>query len=69
MKSSEHEILEFSRFSFIRFKFDSFSRHNDRDENEFNVALNISSDHDIAKIIVHRVKKNVMFLIIREDLE
>jgi hypothetical protein len=69
MRSSEREILKFSRFSLIRSEFDSFSRHNDRDESESNVALNFSSDHDIAKIIVHEVKKNVMFLTIRENLE
>jgi hypothetical protein len=69
MRSSEREILEFSRFLFIRFKFDSLSRHNDRDESESNFALSVSSDHDIAKIIVHEVKKNVMLLTIRENLE
>jgi hypothetical protein len=69
MRSSEREILEFSRFSLIRFEFDSLSRHNDRDENEFNVVLNVSFNHDIAKIIVHEVKKNVMLLTIRENLE
>jgi hypothetical protein len=69
MRSSEREILEFSRFSLIRFEFDSFSRHDDRDESESNVALNVSSDHDIAKIIVHEMKKNVMLLTIRENLE
>jgi hypothetical protein len=69
MKSSEREILEFSRFSLIRSKFDSLSRHDDRDESESNVVLSFSSDHDIAKIIVHEVKKNVMLLTIRENLE
>jgi succinate dehydrogenase flavin-adding protein (antitoxin of CptAB toxin-antitoxin module) len=69
MKSSEREILEFSRFSFIRFEFDSLSRYNDRDKNEFNVILNVSSDHDIAKIIVHKIKKSVMLLTICENLE
>jgi hypothetical protein len=69
MRSSEREILEFSRFSLIRSEFDSLSSHDDRDENESNVALNVSSDHDIAKIIVHEVKKNVMLLTIRENLE
>jgi hypothetical protein len=69
MRSSEHEILEFSRFSFIRFKFDSLSRHNDRDESESSVVLSVSFDHDIAKIIVHEVKKSVMLLTIRENLK
>jgi hypothetical protein len=69
MKSSEREILEFSRFSLIRFEFDSLSRHDDRDESESSVVLNFNSDHDIAKIIVHKVKKNVMLLTIRENLE
>jgi hypothetical protein len=69
MRSLEREILEFSRFSFIRFKFDSLSRHDDRDESEFSVALNVSFDHDIAKIIVHEMKKNVMLVTIRENLE
>jgi hypothetical protein len=69
MKSSEREILEFSRFSLIRSEFDSFSHHDDRDESEFSVVLNVNSDHDIAKIIVHEVKKNVMLLTIRENLE
>jgi hypothetical protein len=69
MKSLEREILEFSRFSFIRSEFDSLSRHDDRDESESNVALNVSSDHDIAKIIVHEVKKNVILLMICENLE
>jgi hypothetical protein len=69
MKSFEREILEFSRFSLIRFEFDSFSRHDDRDENESSVVLSVSSDHDIAKIIVHEVKKNVILLTIRENLE
>jgi hypothetical protein len=69
MRSSEREILEFSRFSLIRSEFDSLSRHDDRDESESSVALNVSSDHDIAKIIVHEVKKNVMLLTIRENLE
>jgi hypothetical protein len=69
MRSSEREILEFSKFSFIRSEFDSLSRHDDRDENESNVVLSVSSDHDIAKIIVHEVKKNVMLLTIRENLE
>jgi hypothetical protein len=69
MRSSEREILEFSKFSLIRSEFDSLSRHDDRDENESNVVLNVSSDHDIAKIIVHEVKKNVMLLTIRENLE
>jgi hypothetical protein len=69
MKNFEREILEFSRFSLIRFKFDFFSRHNDRDESESNVVLSVSSDHDIAKIIVHEMKKNVVLLTIRENLE
>jgi hypothetical protein len=69
MRSSEREILEFSRFSLIQSEFDSLNRHDDRDESESNVALSISSDHDIAKIIVHEVKKNVMLLTIRENLE
>jgi hypothetical protein len=69
MRSSEREIFKFSRFSFIRSEFDFFSRHDNRDENEFNVVLNVSSNHDIAKIIVHEMKKNVMFLTIRENLE
>jgi hypothetical protein len=69
MKSSEREILEFSRFSLIRSEFDFLSRHNDRDESESSVILNVSSDHDIAKIIVHEVKKNVILLTIRENLE
>jgi hypothetical protein len=69
MRNSKREILEFSRFSFIRSEFDSLSRYNDRDESESNVVLSVSSDHDIAKIIVHEVKKNVMFLTIRENLE
>jgi hypothetical protein len=69
MRNSEREILEFSRFSLIRSEFDSLSRHDDRDESEFSVALSVSSDHDIAKIIVHEVKKNVMLLTIRENLE
>jgi hypothetical protein len=69
MRSSEYKILEFSRFSLIRFEFDFLSRHDDRDESESNVILNVSSDHDIAKIIVHEVKKNVMLLTIRENLE
>jgi hypothetical protein len=69
MRSSEREILEFSRFSLIRSEFDSLSRHNDRDKSESSVALSVSSDHDIAKIIVHEVKKSVMLLTIRENLE
>jgi hypothetical protein len=69
MRSSEREIFEFSRFSFIQSEFDFFNRHNDRDESEFNVTLNVSSDHDIAKIIVHEVKKNVILLTIRKNLE
>jgi hypothetical protein len=69
MRNSEREILEFSRFSLIRSEFDFLSRHDDRDESEFNVVLSVSSDHDIAKIIVHEVKKNVMLLTIRENLE
>jgi hypothetical protein len=31
IKNFEREILEFSRFSLIRFEFDSLSRHDDRD--------------------------------------
>jgi hypothetical protein len=69
MRNSEREILEFSRFSFIRSEFDSLSRHDDRDESESNIALSVNSDHDIAKIIVHEMKKNVMLLTIRENLE
>jgi hypothetical protein len=69
MRSSEREILEFSRFSLIRSEFDSLSRHNDRDESESSVVLSVSSDHDIAKIIVHEVKKSVMLLTIRKNLE
>jgi hypothetical protein len=69
MRSSEREIFEFSRFSFIRFEFDSLSRHVNRDESESNVALSVDSDHDIAKIIMHEIKKNVMLLTIRENLE
>jgi hypothetical protein len=69
MKSSEREILEFSRFLFIRFKFDFLSRYDNRDESEFNVVLNVNSDHEIAKIIVHEMKKNVILLTIRENLE
>jgi hypothetical protein len=69
MKSFKREILEFSRFSLIRFDFDSLSRHDDRDKNESNVVLNVSFNYDIAKIIVHEVKKNVMLLTIRENLE
>jgi hypothetical protein len=69
MRNSEREILEFSSFSLIRFEFDFFSRHNNRDENEFNVVLNVNSDHDIAKIIMHKMKKSVMFLMIRKNLE
>jgi hypothetical protein len=69
MRNSEREILEFSRFSLIRSEFDSLSRHDNRDESESNVALSVSSDHDIAKIIVHEVKKNIMLLTIRENLE
>jgi hypothetical protein len=69
MRSFEREILEFSRFSLIRSELDSFSRHNDRDESESHVALSVSSDHDIAKIIVHKMKKNVMLLTIRENLK
>jgi hypothetical protein len=53
MKSLEREILEFSRFLLIRFEFDFLNRHDDRDESESNVVLNVNSDHDIAKIIVH----------------
>jgi hypothetical protein len=69
MRNSEREILEFSRFSLIRSEFDFLSRHNDRDESEFSVVLSVNSDHDIAKIIVHEVKKNVMLLMIRENLK
>jgi hypothetical protein len=69
MRSSEREILEFSRFSLIRFELDSLNRHDDRDESESNVVLSVSSDYDIAKIIVHEEKKNVMLLTIRENLE
>jgi hypothetical protein len=69
MKNSKREILEFSRFSFIRFEFDSLSRYNNRDESESSVALSVNSDHDIAKIIVHEVKKNIMLLTICENLE
>jgi hypothetical protein len=69
MKNFEREILEFSRFSFIRSEFDFLSRYDDRDESESNVVLNVSFDHDIAKIIMHEVKKSVMLLTIREDLE
>jgi hypothetical protein len=65
MRNFEHEILEFSRFSLIRSEFDSLSRHDNHDESESNVALNVNSDHDIAKIIMHEVKKNVMLLTIR----
>jgi hypothetical protein len=69
MRSSGREILESSGFSFIRSGFDSLSRHDDRDESGSSVALGVSSDHDIAKVIVHEVKKSVMLLAIREDLE
>jgi hypothetical protein len=69
MRNPEREILKFSRFSLIRSEFDSLSRHDDRDESESSVALSVSSDHNIAKIIVHEVKKNVMLLTIRENLE
>jgi hypothetical protein len=69
IKSFEHEILEFSRFSLIRSELNSLSRHDDRDESEFSVVLSVNSDHDIAKIIVHEMKKNVMLLAIRENLE
>jgi hypothetical protein len=69
MRSFEREILEFSRFSLIRSEFDFLSRYNDRDESESSVALSVSSDHDIAKVIVHEVKKNVMLLTICENLE
>jgi hypothetical protein len=69
MRNSKREILEFSRFSLIRSEFDSLSRHDDRDESESNIALSVNSDHDIAKIIVHEVKKNIMLLTIRENLE
>jgi hypothetical protein len=69
MRSFEREILEFSRFSFIRSEFNFLSRHDDRDESESNVVLSVSSDHDIAKIIVHEVKKSVMLLTICKNLE
>jgi hypothetical protein len=68
MKSFEHDILEFSRFSLIRFEFDSLNRYNDRDESEFNIVLSVTFNHDIAKIIVHEMKKNFMLLMIRENL-
>jgi hypothetical protein len=68
MRSSGREVLGFSRFSLIRSEFDSFSRHDDRDESGSSVALSVSPDHGIAKVIVHEVKEGVMLLTIREDL-
>jgi hypothetical protein len=69
MRNLEREILEFSRFSLIRFKFNFLSRHDNHDESKSNVVLSVNSNHDIAKIIVHEMKKNVILLTIRENFK